>query len=156
MKLPLSAQLLGVAMLCSIPARCVGAPAATPIPPPVPPRHERLKPLHRETQLTLAGKPNASIVVLDHQCRPVWSKRMPHAPLLVRGVPTPNGTAKLAVACANGNVDVLSRTGDALQTTRLSGRPTCMYLQPGASGVRMIIGTAKGQLKVCAISNGDQ
>ena len=91
------------------------------------------------------------LVVLDHQCRPVWSKRMPHPPLLVRGMPTPNGTARLAVACANGNVDVLGPTGDPLQTTCVSGRPTCLHLQLGASGVRMTIGTAKGQLKVCAI-----
>ena len=88
------------------------------------------------------------VVVLDHQCRKIWSQRLASPPALLKAVqPTGAQTAHVVVGCEDGTVVALDGSGECVGAGKVAGYPTCMAaLDDSAPEAGIVVATVKGQV----------
>jgi outer membrane protein assembly factor BamB len=96
----------------------------------------------------VVAKASGLVVALDHQCRKLWSKRLPSPPRVLRCV-TPSGGAKpwVVVGCEDGTVLALDGAGEVQRTGKVTGRPVHLTTVATPSGPVLVFGTSAGEVK---------
>ncbi|MFC1712383.1 hypothetical protein ACFL6S_01875 [Candidatus Poribacteria bacterium] len=97
----------------------------------------------------LAATSSGLIVVLDNQCRKLWTKRLASAATVMKCV-TPKSSAGpwVIIGCEDGAVVVLDGKGELIRSDKVNGRPTCID-EFGVStiGSMVLVATDKGEVK---------
>jgi hypothetical protein len=78
------------------------------------------------------------IVALDHQCRKLWTKRLPEAATVMKCV-----ASNMVIGCEDGTVVVLDGKGEMLLSDKVNGRLTCI----DTIGSLVLLATSKGEIK---------
>ncbi|MBT4818517.1 MAG: hypothetical protein HON70_22595, partial [Lentisphaerae bacterium] len=103
----------------------------------------------------IAATSSGLVVVLDHQCRKVWSRLLPSPPALLKAVhPKGAKTAQVYVGCEDGTVVVLDGSGECVDAGTVAGYPTCIAaLDDSAHEAGIVIATAKGQVTLFDVTH---
>ena len=72
------------------------------------------------------------IVVLDHQCRKVWSARLESPPAVLQARCSA-GSVCMVVGCDDGTVLQLDQTGQVIAHGRIEGDPPTSSILPAAT-----------------------
>ena len=91
----------------------------------------------------LAATSSGLVVALDHQCRKVWSRRLPSPPAVMIAV---GQAPRIIVGCDDGSVVVLDAKGTPVQSGRVSGTPVKSGLLQTPAGPAVVLATAKGSV----------
>ena len=100
----------------------------------------------------LTATSSGLVVVLDSQCRKVWSKRLPIPPTVMKvmKLKTPPW---IVVGCADGTVFVLDRRGAIIRWGAVKGTPTAITaLDESEHEKGVLIGTSKGEVILFSLS----
>lgn len=89
-----------------------------------------------------------TLVALDHQCRRIWSRRLPAAPTVLKAVPAAGDDPPwVLVGCANGSLLGFDGDGQVIAQGKLEGRPVQAELvELGEAQPMVVVGTDQGHL----------
>ncbi|MFC1539635.1 FG-GAP repeat domain-containing protein, partial [Candidatus Latescibacterota bacterium] len=97
------------------------------------------------------------VIMLDNQCRKIWSKRLPKPPSKMKCItPLKNTPPLIIVGCEDGSVFVLNGKGDIIKKGSIGGNPTCIdeiELISGGNGV--LLSTDNGDVVLFNLSDKD-
>jgi len=101
----------------------------------------------------IVGTASGLVVVLDHQCRKKWSKRLRSPPSVLKAMKRTGGNETWVVAgCDDGTVLALDSSGKCVRTASIQGTPTCIAaLDDKAPDRGVLIGTDKGRVALFQI-----
>jgi len=91
----------------------------------------------------LAAISGGLVVALDHQCRKVWSRRLPSPPAVMVAV---GREPRIVVGCDDGSVVILDGKGTPVQSGRVTGTPVKIGLLQTPAGPAAVLATAKGSV----------
>jgi hypothetical protein len=97
----------------------------------------------------LVATSSGLIVVLDNQCRKLWTKRLAYAATAMKCVtPKSSDTPWVVIGCEDGMVVVLDGRGEVIRSGRVHGRPVCIDEFAALSvGSMVLLATNKGEVK---------
>jgi outer membrane protein assembly factor BamB len=96
----------------------------------------------------VVGISEGPVVALSHDCKKVWSTRLPSPPLSLRCVtPSAAKLPRIIVGCDDGTVAVLDSNGVLLRRAKISGRPTHVQILQATAGPLAVLATDRGDIQ---------
>lgn len=87
------------------------------------------------------------VVALTHDCRKLWSTRLPSPPRSLRAViPAGKKRPVIVVGCDDGTVAVLDSAGEVVARSAVVGRPEHMIVVAASTGPEVVLGTSRGRV----------
>ncbi len=101
----------------------------------------------------LVATSSGLIVVLDNQCRKLWTKRLASAATVMKCVtPKSSDTPWVVIGCEDGTVVVLDGRGEVIRSGKMHGRPVCIDEFAASSvGSMVLLATNKGEVKAFSL-----
>ena len=96
----------------------------------------------------VVGISEGLVVALSHDCRKLWSTRLPSPPASLQCAAASGGKApRIVVGCDNGTVAVLDGQGSVKQAGKMAGRPMHRQVVQTQAGPLMILASDQGEVK---------
>ena len=97
----------------------------------------------------LVATSSGLIVVLDNQCRKLWTKQLTNAATVMKCItPKSSDTPLIVIGCEDGTVLALNGSGEVISSGKMDGRPVCIDEFAASSvGSMALLATDKGEVK---------